>query len=121
MDHNGPRLYHTGASLETQYWLMKNKKNNTYQSMSCEPCSALECCRMEVLDASAISQDDTAMRDTSIQNNIFWTCRKYNMPLRYAIILVQVIFILIALTLAIVIFYIRHNKVKSCRSHLNII
>lgn len=112
MDLDGPLLYHSGANLETQYWLMKNMKNNSYNKMKCLPCSGLECCSVDIASSlMALNLDDPTIKDASIQNNIFWTCRKYNMPLRYAIVVVQLFFILIAVSLAIVIFYFRQNKV----------
>lgn len=114
MDTQSSRLYHDGAYLESQYWNMKNRKNNSYGSLECAACTTLECCRRMDIDAFIMSfnLDDLIIRDPHIQNNIFWTCRKYNMSMRYAIVVVQIFFILVAISLAIVIFYYRHNKVK---------
>lgn len=113
---NVTRSYYNGAILESQYWLMKNRKTNVYNSLNCLPCSGLECCRVEasIIENSVLSLnfDDLVAKDYSIQANIFWNCRKYNMTLRYSIFVVQIIFILITISLAMVIFYFRHNKVN---------
>lgn len=113
MDSQGLRLYHDGIFLESQYWQMKNRKNNSYQSIECQACTTLECCRRMDIDASIFSfnLEDMTIKDPLIQTNIFWTCRKYNMSMRYVIVVVQVFFVLVAIALAIVIFYFRNNKV----------
>lgn len=122
-----------GSLLEQHYWLMKNQKNNSFLKMfNCLPCSGLECCKLEssLIDSSIMSinannQNATSSVNTnendwfflnkgeyySMQTSLFWSCRKYNMPLRYTIFFVQVAFVLITISIAVVIFYSRHNKI----------
>jgi hypothetical protein len=111
-----------GKTLENQYWLMKSMKNNTYATdFSCLPCFGKECCSgsewnlfekalSSVNSGQSTSEDDDTIREYS-ESNIFWNCRKYNMTLRTIIFVVQICFVLVTISIAVVIFCFRQNKV----------
>lgn len=130
-----------GAAVEQQYWLMKNQKNNSYfKFFNCLPCSGLDCCRLEanIIESSLMSpisnvnnknnknnNDDLFLNTKdefySLQTSLFWSCRKYNMSLRYIIFFAQIFFVLITLSLALVVFFSRNKKVLYSLNFLHIL
>jgi hypothetical protein len=111
--NNGSFLIYNGIELETQYWLMKNNMNNTYQNnYDCLPCTPEKCCTSEYVSNSYYSKIDVnVIKDYESRMNLFWQCRSYNKTLRIIILTFQVISILSVLWLSIFIFYKRQNKV----------
>jgi len=103
-----------GRLLEKQYWLMKSMKNNTYMNdFNCLSCSTDECCSIDPNQFDKmLAMSSREMNFTELNaENIFWNCRKYNRTLRYVILIIQIVFIMITLSLAVIIFSSRQNKV----------
>jgi hypothetical protein len=107
-----------GKILENQYWLMKSMKNNSYNNdFNCIQCVGRECCNdnndwslfEKSLSLSTIEDEEIVREYTD--SNIFWNCRRYNMTLRTIIFIVQIVFIIITISIAVVIFCFRQNKV----------
>ncbi len=111
--HNGSFLVYNGVDLETQYWYMKNNRNNSYQeNFDCMPCTGQQCCSNEFISNTYYSKiDNYILKDYENRMNLFWECRSYNKTLRILILSVQIISILFVLWLSIFIFYKRQNKV----------
>ncbi|RNA23565.1 G-coupled receptor -like protein [Brachionus plicatilis] len=110
--------FFNGSLMEELYWKMKNQQNNSYLTQfNCLPCSDVDCCSHEEKLMDSIgpktknSDLDSYLSYYSVQSSLFWHCRKYNMPLRYTILTVQIVFVLITISLAILVFYSRHNKI----------
>lgn len=110
---NGAPLVYNGTELETQYWLMKNKKNNSYQdNYDCLPCAGQQCCSSEYMANTHYSKIDlNILKDYENRMDLFWQCRSYNMTVRILILSVQVVSLLFVVWLAAFIFYKRQNKV----------
>lgn len=110
---NGAPLVYNGTELEAQYWLMKNKINNSYQdNYDCVPCSGQKCCSNEYMSSTHYTKIDTnILKDYENRMDLFWPCRTYNMTIRILILSVQIVSILFVLWLAVFIFYKRQNKV----------
>ena len=134
INSNGAFTAYNGSVLEKQYWLLKNNKPSNYTNgYNCLPCPSSECCRLEtlILDESNLvasvssqqqqqnlySEEPSGTAGHRGDYNIFFSCRKYNMTLRYTLLIIQFIFILLTISIACVIFYFRHNKVYFCNHY----
>ena len=110
--------FFNGSLMEELYWKMKNQQNNSYLTQfNCLPCSDVDCCShqekmMDSIGTKSKNLDlDSYLSFYSKQSSLFWHCRKYNMPLRYTILTIQIVFVLITILLAFLVFYSRHNKI----------
>jgi uncharacterized protein YhhL (DUF1145 family) len=111
---DGPDTIFQGDVIEKQYWLSKSMANNTYnQDFKCLPCLENECCAMVDFNTHerTLTDKELVQKFKEHQNDFLKNCRNYNMTLRYCILVVQIIFIIITITLAVVIFYSRQTKI----------
>ena len=94
---------------------MKSMKNNSYvDNFNCLPCTGKECCKLDtaLIDKQLISMnDEETVKDFLSQSNLFWNCRNYNITLRYSMLIVQFVFISIAIALSVVVFLSRKKKI----------
>jgi hypothetical protein len=99
-----------GVNIENQYWLHKNMKNNSYDSnFNCLPCLSIDCCaNNELIENALLGLEYDLVRE--LQSSLS-QCRKYNVLLRYIILIIQIIFVFITFVLSIIIFCFRQNKV----------
>ncbi|CAF0786627.1 unnamed protein product [Brachionus calyciflorus] len=114
-----------GTTMEELYWKMKNHQNDSYLKLfNCLPCSDMNCCVYEekFLDMNLLNGKPRMVGEVetatilnrefySTQATLFWNCRKYNMPLRYTILVVQIVFAVVTISIAALVFCSRHNKI----------
>nr|QVK45730.1 G protein-coupled receptor [Proales similis] len=112
VNKKGLLVSYEGDELERQYWLMKSMKNSSYQTeFNCLPCQGPDCCD------EGNSQTDTMLAGVKseklIENEqaeLLRHCRRFNMPLRLTFLFVQITFIMICLSFAVIVFATRQNK-----------
>jgi hypothetical protein len=126
INSNGTLSSYDGTSLESQYWLMKSMKNNSYyNNFNCLPCSRNECCNLDLnlIDKNLLNMnDEESVKEFVSHSSLFWSCRTYNTTLRLVILIIQFIFIVLTISLAVIIFISRNNKVDYfCYLILNMI
>jgi len=116
INSNGTLSSYDGTSLENQYWLMKSMKNNSYyNNFNCLPCLRNECCNLDLnlIDKNLLNMnDEESIKEFVSHSSLFWNCRTYNTTLRLVILIIQFIFIVVTISLAVIIFISRHNKVS---------